>query len=71
MITAAREPQIPAMLYSKRDTAAALAISERTLDRLSAAGLIVPLKLGNGRRIVRFTAVAIQEFIENNSTAEA
>lgn len=48
------------LLYTRKQAAAALAMSERRLDRLVACGDVVAVRDG---RMVKFTAAELQRFV--------
>jgi excisionase family DNA binding protein len=49
-------------MYTKKEVAEALKVTERTLDRLVATGRIISTKIG---RQVRFTEQSVNELIKS------
>jgi excisionase family DNA binding protein len=49
-------------MYTKKEVAEALNVTERTIDRLVATGRIIPTRIG---RQVRFTEARVNELIKS------
>ena len=55
---------VPTMALSKSQTARALQVSERTVERLAAQGV---LKASRGLRTPRFTIAAIEDYLKRTT----
>jgi excisionase family DNA binding protein len=53
-------------LLSREEAARALRVSLRTLARLTASGELVPVRVGPGRRLVRYAPDDVAAFIRRN-----
>lgn len=70
MIVHRKESAIPPVLLSARDAARSLAVSERTLSRLTKRGEIACVRL-NGGRSLRYSVAAIERFVAQQEAAAA
>lgn len=52
-------------LYTQKQVAAALAVSERTIDNLVAAGELIPVRVTPSRKARRFAHTSIEAFIRS------
>jgi len=55
--------QNPPALLTKAETADLLRVSVKTLDRWRAAGLLVPIELGEGVRSIRYRREDVEALI--------
>jgi excisionase family DNA binding protein len=53
-------------LLSREEAAQALRVSLRTLARLTASGELAPVRVGPGRRLVRYVPEDVAAFIRRN-----
>jgi len=56
----------PRRLLSRDDVARALGVSGRTGYRLTASGDLAPVRVGPGRRLVRYLAVDVAALIQRS-----